>query len=167
VAQQYALDFMQSQIGKTDIANAIQLFRREFRNPYLEFLFKGVNARTFNMEFTFTPKNEKEARSARNIINLFKFHQMPEYNRDNVLGEFYLYPSEFDIYIFGTNTENKFINKFSTSALTSCTVSYNGSGQHSFFREDSELGASPTVTHLALQFSELELMTRQRISQGY
>jgi hypothetical protein len=47
-------------------------------NPNAEMVFQGVPFRSFQFPFEFAPKNEKEKDSVQKIINLFKFHMMPE-----------------------------------------------------------------------------------------
>jgi hypothetical protein len=163
----YGLDFMNANLGGTELGNAASILKREFRNPYMEFLFKGVSARSFNLNFKFSPRSQIETNRVRDIIHKFKYHQLPEYNRDNALGVFYTYPSEFDITFFSNTTENKYLFKMSTCALTECRINYTGAGQWSAFREIDGEGAAPTHIEMSLTFTELELLSRQRISQGF
>lgn len=151
---------------------AIQTNLRQARNPYMEFLFRGVQQRSFTFEFKFTPRSEDEARRVRDIIRLFKLHALPEV-REGVNGIYYRYPSEFDVVFMANGKENNFLHKISTCALVNIDVNYTGAGTQSFHRETiadastGELGASPTHTNITLQFMELELMSQQRIEEGY
>ena len=47
-------------------------------NPRMELAFKSVPFRTFTFEFEFAPKNQIELDMQHKIIQLFKFHMLPE-----------------------------------------------------------------------------------------
>lgn len=151
------------------VADAISAKFREARNPHMEFLFRGVQLRTFTFDFLFTPRSAEEAVNVYNIIKLFKVNAVPEI-RDNAVGVFYKYPAEFDILFISNGSENKFLHRISTCALTNIAVSYSTAGQNSMHQsislEDGQ-GAPPTHTTLSLSFTELEIMSKQRMEQGF
>jgi hypothetical protein len=162
------LDFSQVALSETELANTAELLRRQFRNPYMEFLFKGVSARTFSLEFKFMPRNLKESQNVRNIIRVFKESALPELiESGGFLGSFYRYPNDFDIYLMSNTTENKFLHKMSTCALTNVSENYTPQGQTSFFENVTGEGNAPTAIRLSLTFTELELMTRARAEAGF
>lgn len=152
------------------LGDVISANLREARNPHMEFLFRGVQQRVFSFDFNFTPKSEEEARRVRRILQLFKKHALPEV-RESAAGVFYEYPAEFDILFISNGTENDFLHKISTCALTSIDVNYTGAGINSMHRNietgDGGRGTPPTHTQVSLQFTELELMSQQRIEQGF
>lgn len=141
------------------------------RNPNMEFLFRSVAPREFEFEFNFTPKSEKEARTIREIIQLFKIHSMPRVNSSNLAGVFYDLPAEFEILFISNGKENKFVHKISTSALSGIEIDYSAAGVNSKHPEidlgNGDRGSPSTHTNLVLSFTELEIMSRQRMEEGF
>ena len=75
-------------------------------------------------------------------------------------------PSQFDIhYMFlskaGATSENNFYNRIATCVLQDCKVNYTPNGVKSF--EDG----GPTATTMALTFKEIELLTKDKIAEGF
>ena len=69
-----------------------------------------------------------------------------------------------------TTQVNNFLNRISTSVLTSCNVTYGGE-RVQFFRPtttwDGLDGAPPVETNIELSFQEIEIITRERIGVGF
>ena len=133
-------------------------------NPYMEVLFDKMELRTFSYNFTFAPKNKQETEDVQKIIALFRFHMSPELK--GAANRFLTLPSEFDIHYMyqdqaGQASENDFYNKIATCVLTNCEVNYTPDGVKSFE------GGAPTKITMALTFQETELLTKQRINEGY
>ena len=133
-------------------------------NPYMEVLFDAMQLRTFNYSFVMSPRNEDEAYEIQRIIQLFRFHMAPELKGGQ--SRFLGLPSQFDIHYMylskeGIASENNYYNKVSTCVLESCAVDYTPSGVKSF--EDG----GPTQTTMSLKFKEVELLTKDRISEGF
>jgi hypothetical protein len=136
-------------------------------NNHLEVIFNGIDFRQFNFTFRFTPESEEEALNVDNIIRAFKFYSAPEI-LTGWSGRFWIYPAEFDIQYYANGKENLFLNKISTCALTNMNVNYTPTDHWSAFRSHSRLQGAPSVcTDLTLQFTELELITKKRILEGY
>lgn len=151
-----------------ELGRSAELLRREFRNPYIEMAFNNVSRRTFDLEFKFFPRNQQEAENVRNIITTLREASLPEITATGgILGSFFSYPSEFDISFMSYDHENKFIHKFSTSALTNMTVNYAAQGQTAFHKNIPGEGSPPVATSLSLSFMEMELMNADRAKQGY
>ena len=136
----------------------------EASNPYMEVLFDQMSLRTFTYNFQFAPRNQEEAEEVQNIIQLFRFHMAPEL-RPNV-NRYVGLPSQFDIhYMFlskdGAASENNYYNRIATCVLTDCKVNYTPIGVKSF--EDG----GPVQTTMTLSFKEIELLTKDKIAQGY
>ena len=136
----------------------------EASNPYMEVLFDQMQLRTFTYNFQFAPRNEDEAFEVQSIIQLFRFHMAPEL-RPNV-NRYVGLPSQFDIhYMFlskdGVASENNYYNKIATCVLQDCKVNYTPNGVKSF--EDG----GPTQTTMTLTFKEIELLTKDKIAQGF
>jgi len=133
-------------------------------NPYMEVLFDAMALRTFTYNFNFAPKNEQEAIEVKKIIQIFRFHMTPELRGGQ--SRFLGLPSQFDIhYMFlskdGVASENNFYNKIATCVLQNCAVNYTPNGVKSF--EDG----GPTTTTMTLTFKETELLTKDKINQGF
>ena len=62
--------------------------------------------------------------------------------------------------------ENQFINKISECVLTNMNVSYGGDRYKTHEGIDGD-GAPPIETTISLSFSELELITREKIHEGF
>ncbi len=134
----------------------------------MELSFKGVNRRTFSFSFVFMPKSEKEAKTIEQIVHLFKFHAHPNYV-DGTKGRQMTIPDTFDIQYMYQDSVNNFINKISTCFLKDITVAYGGD-RFTAHRPTEGLqgkGAPATRTSLTLTFQEMEILTRERIDQGF
>ena len=133
-------------------------------NPYMEVLFDKMALRTFTYNFTFAPRNTDERDDVQKIIRLFRFHMAPELRGDH--NRFLTLPSTFDIHYMyqteeGKASENDFYNRIATCVLENCTVDYTPGGVRSF------TDGSPTQITMSLQFKETELLTKERINQGF
>ena len=136
----------------------------EADNPYMEVLFDSMSLRTFTYNFNMAPRNEQEAYEIQRIIQLFRFHMAPELRPG--INRYLGLPSQFDIhYMFlsrdGQASENSFYNKISTCVLQDCKINYTPNGVKSF--EDG----GPTATTMALTFKEIELLTKDKIAEGF
>jgi len=129
-------------------------------NPQLEVLFKGTDMREFQFDFLFSPYNASEAQSVVDIIKRFKFHQAPEVVVDSV-GRFFIPPSEFDIEFKNNGQTNEKIHKIGTCVLTSMNVDYAPNGWSAF------PDGTPTNIRMTLNFMETEIVTKQRVKEGY
>lgn len=131
-------------------------------NPQLELAFKSVPFRTFSFPFELVPKSQKELDSIHKIINLFKFHMMPEKYSVGHLAA----PSEFQITYMYRDNANMYIPKISRCALENMEVDYSPEGVFTTFKGDDK-GAAPVIIKMDLQFKEMEIMTKQTIAEGY
>ena len=131
----------------------------------LELAFKGINKRNFQYTFKMTPKDRKEVEMIRKIIFAFKSNMMPEFVGGNRGGRRLLVPNTFDIAYMYTGNQNLHLHNISTCVLENMTVSYGGD-RYRTFEADAE-GAQPVETTITLAFKEMELITRERIFEGY
>lgn len=125
-------------------------------NNNLELLFNGPKLRTFQYNFRFTPRDDKEAREIRQIIRVFKRNLAPSQTSD---GLFLASPNVFRLkYIYGnTQDQHPFLNKIGICALTDMSVNYTPDGTYMTYGEDGSM-TSYTMT---LQFSELNPIYRE------
>ena len=133
-------------------------------NPFMEVLFTTMGVREFTYNFNFAPRNSDETTEVQQIIQLFRFHMAPEMQKAN--SRYLTLPSEFDIhYMFkgpnGQGLENDYFNRIATCVLVSVDVNYTPNGVRSF--EDG----SPTQIQMGLTFRETEILTKEKINQGY
>ena len=162
-----------------DAEGASDLYNKAFgnaTNPYMEVFFGGMELRTFQYNFTFAPKNQNETDDVQAIIQLFRFHMTPELQGENM--RYLTLPSTFDIHYMyqhsvtktgrrGTRAtidvaqENNFYNKIATCVLNNVAVDYSSNGVKSF------ADGAPTSITMSLQFTETEILTKERIEQGF
>jgi len=136
-------------------------------NPYLEVAYTSMGVRTFSYTFKFAPKSANETEDVQAIIQAFRFHMAPELKGTN--HRYLTLPSTFDIhYMFQSAIkdeiqakENSFYNKIATCVLTSCDVNYTPDGVKSFG------DGAPTQISMTLAFMETEMLTKQKINEGF
>ena len=153
--------------GTYEFANKI--FGRA-TNPYMEVLFKEMPLRSFDYTFTFQPKDQRERDDVQNIIKTFRFHMAPELQEQNM--RFMGIPSTFDIHYMYQGTDknvpldwrnaeqNSYLNKIATCILTQCDVTYNDAAKS--FKD-----GSPQSISMALSFTETEMITKEKINEGF
>ena len=136
-------------------------------NPYIEVTYNSINMRTFSYGFKFAPTSKKETEEVQAIIKLFRFHMVPELKGD--IHRYLTLPSTFDIhYMFQSGMddqdlarENSFYNKIATCVLEDCTVDYTPTGVRSF------ADGAPTQITMDLKFKETEMLTKQKVRDGF
>ena len=145
-----------------------QLERGTVVTPRMEMMFEGVGRRSFSYTFNFIPKSEQEALVVEEIIQHFKFYMMPAYSNPNTRREMDI-PGTFDIQYMYRGSENSFINKVSTCFLTQVDVQY-GDAKFKTYEEATGLrgkGLPPQKSQIQLSFSEIELLSQDKIADGF
>lgn len=155
----------------------------------MELQFDGVDRRDFSYEFTFIPKSEQEAKVVEEIVYAFKKNMMPSYvdqvNLGSIKGleitakfngKIMKTPNIFDIEYQHKGKRNPFLNRVSSSYLTSVDVSYGGDRFKAYEStttnarkgyEGGGEGPPPQKTTLSLNFREIEMMSKERIEAGF
>ena len=136
--------------------------------PRMELMFEGVGRRSFNYTFVFIPKSEQEAKIVEKIVQAFKENMMPEYTNETTRREMKI-PNTFDISYRYRNAENSFLNKISECFLTKADVQY-GADRFTAYEETKSIhgsGPPPQKTTLTLAFTELEVLSKESIKQGF
>tara|TARA_B110000285_G_C15028947_1_gene565669 strand:+ start:51 stop:1247 length:1197 start_codon:yes stop_codon:yes gene_type:complete len=133
-------------------------------NPFMEVMFNKMELRSFNYTFTFRPRNSAETDDVQAIIQLFRFHMAPELKGGN--NRYLTLPSTFDIHYMyqqdqDTANENNFYSKIATCVLQSVDVDYTPNGVKSFH------DGAPTQITMGLSFMETELLTKDKVNQGF
>ena len=139
-------------------------FKGQAKNPNLESVFKAVPFREFTFPFTFAPKNEKEKDSVHKILQLFRFHMLPE--QQSGANGYFNVPSEFQITYMYRDNENSYLPRISRCVLKNTTIDYAPEGVVSTLTPD-ERGAPPTLITMNLTFGETEIMTKETVAKGF
>jgi hypothetical protein len=147
--------------GAVPLANKV--FGRA-ENPFVEVFFNSMQIRSFTYNFNFAPRNEAETAEIQQIIQLFRYHMAPELQGKN--SRYLTLPSEFDIHYMykaenGNSFENDFYNRVATCVLENVNTNYTPGGVRSF------ANGAPTQITMSLTFKETELLTKEKINQGY
>lgn len=141
-----------------NFSDALQAGTAMAPNPFREQIFRNVQTREFTFKYKFLPRSASEAANVKDIVKTFKLHMHPEISGG---GLFYIYPSTFDIAYYYRGQENTNFHKISTCVLEDLNVDYGGQGFNTF------ADGMPTEVNLSLRFRELEVLTKERIDQGY
>jgi hypothetical protein len=133
-------------------------------NPMLELVYSSPNFRTFDFQFLFYPRDEKEAFQVQEIINEFRFHQAPEIVKD--AQGFLIPPSEFDIKFYYGGKQNPNLQQISTCVLANINVDYAPNGFVSYEvdgQTSPRIGGTgmPVAIRLDLEFQEVTYLTKQ------
>ena len=120
-------------------------------NPNMELLFSGPEMRSFNFNFTLTPRDPEEARTVRKIIRSMKRNMAPQRSESNV---FLKTPRIFKLeYIYGEgNMPHPFLNKFKPCACRNFTVNYTPDGSYMTYAGEPSM----TSYQIAMAFGEIE-----------
>ena len=132
----------------------------------IELAFKGVGKRKFQYTFKMMPRSQAEADEIQKIIYAFKFNMLPEFT-DGIKGRKMKVPNTFDIQYMYQNEHNNYLNKISTCFLETMDVTYGGTRYKTFDSSSTLAGAPPVETTIELNFSEMETITRERVTEGF
>jgi hypothetical protein len=133
-------------------------------NPRKEVLFNGVAHRKFSYAYEFAPRSQEESNLVFEIIKLFRFYALP---KSQVGGIFLEFPGEFEIDFLevtedGSIIENEYINKIGRCVLSDISINYTPNSISSFHKN-----GAPTQINLDLTFQEIEIITQDRVAEGY
>lgn len=127
-------------------------------NPQKDQYFKDVNFRSFDFSWVFSPRSKQEAKNIFNIIKQFKYHMLPRETDDGIM---WIYPSEFDIVHVWNGKPNPYLPRHTASVLTNVSVDYGDNGIQ--FMSNG----FPAIINLSLSFTELAVVTKKDIEEGY
>lgn len=128
-------------------------------NPKKEQVFKGVDFRSFQINYQFFPRDNTEAQKVRNIIHAFKYHMHPEFKDED--GFLYIYPSEFDIVYYSGNQENFNLHKHTSCVLKDMNINYTPQGQF-----NSLENGMPLQINIDMTFLELAIVTKEKVKEN-
>ena len=152
-------------LGLSGTREALEISSGEIFADRMELAFKGVDRRSFQYTFKMIPKNSREADEIRKIVFAFKSNMLPELtegkDRDTMTT-----PNTFNIQYMYKGKENDYVHRVSECFLENVQVSYGGD-RYKTFEPHADDGAPPVETSITLAFKEIEIITRERIFQGY
>ncbi len=157
-------------LSGADVEGATRKILGKAVNPALEAIFEAVDLRNFDFNFRFTPRNEAEFRTVDAIIKLFKFHMHPERTPGQNIGRHLIFPSEFDLQFMFGGVENAWIPFASSCVLNKMNVNYGPGGETQFLKPIDVPGGKappPSEINMSLSFTETEIMTKEKIAEGF
>ena len=131
----------------------------------MELAFKGINKRQFQYTFKMMPRNQRESDEIKKIVHAFKFNMLPEFEGSDLTGRSFIVPNTFDIEYMYNGKQNQYLHKISTCVLESMNVTYGGD-RYKTYTATAE-GAPPQETTISLNFKEMEMITRERVEDGF
>lgn len=139
---------------------AISRMAGKIANPRKEQLFKQVEFRKFSMNFQLGARSVKDMENIESIIRILKYHAYPELTSGKYL---WIYPAQFDIVHYFQDDVNTHMPRHATSVLTNITVDYGGGQNFLSVHRDG----SPAIIDLKLEFTEIAMLSRDSIKNGY
>jgi hypothetical protein len=139
-------------------------------NPMIELMYTAPDFRSFQFEFMFYPRSEREALEVQRIIDRFRFHQAPELMGGLTAQTGLLIPpSEFDIKFFYAGRQNPNLPPIATCVLKSVQVNFapRGFSAYETVGENSAaLGRTgmPVAIQMTLSFQETTYITKEDFS---
>ena len=136
----------------------IAMERGKIITPRMEMMFSGIGRRSFSYDFMFIPKSKQESDRVEEIIKMFKIHMHSSFVGGDVR-EMEI-PNYFNIRYMYRGNENKHLNKISTCVLTKLDVNY-GSDRYVSYDD-----GAPQTTKISMGFTEMEIITRDKIENA-
>ena len=152
--------------GLEGARDRFQAQRGYVKAPKMELFFRGIGKRKFQYTFKMIPRNQQEMQEIRKIVASFKLNMLPEFVDGNRASRRLTVPNTFDIQYMYNGKENDYLHKISTCVLENMNVSYSGEGKYQTFTADDE-GAPPLSTEITLNFQEMEIITKERVAEGF
>lgn len=146
--------------GSETLLTEMSLKTRQIENPFNVHLFKGVTRRSFKFSFNLIPRSYGEAKAIEAITRIFRQYAHP---KRSPAGRFLDFPAEFSISFLYKNQENIRLPRIRKCALTGINLTY-GENTFTATKPDPTGMVSPTKATLELEFSELEVLTQQSIT---
>jgi hypothetical protein len=141
------------------------LFTGGVINPMLEMLYSSPAFRSFNFEFMFYPRDEREALEVQNILERLRFHQAPELDASSS-GVLLIPPSEFELQFYYAGKPNPNLPPIARCVLTNVSMDYAPNGWSSYEMPGEyspALGRTgmPSAIRVTLDFIETQFLTKK------
>ena len=147
------------------LVNATKINMGQIVNPRLQLLFKSKEIRTFNFTWELYPRNKDETNMIRDIVQQFRSFSSPSIEGN--LGLLAV-PGEFEVRFLNKNStttgfvENEWLPRILRFAINSISVDYSPQGIWGSFVDNSPLGVV-----LTMQISELYVVNKEKVEEGY
>lgn len=160
-----------AKLAANAMGNSGNQFTKTSTNTRRELMFDGVMPRRFSFTWTFYPKTPNESKALWDIVQMFKYHMLGEYDVETS-GLFINFPNTFDIEVHSNGKRNNWLPKTSTCALASMDLNYTPGGSYAFFEEmangkEQPDGAAPVGISISLEFAEIEIIYRNRLDPEF
>ena len=129
-------------------------------NPRNEAFYNSPSQRTFQFDFDFWPRNQREAEAVEKIIAIFKYNSAPGF-ADKTLQSVFTIPNYWRISYMYNNGENPHLNKIGACYCTDVQVDYAPDGQYTTFEN-----GMPVHTKMTVSMLEDRIITKQDIEAG-
>lgn len=150
-------------VGQTSLTSADPVlgglsgqFFKEIPNPHTSIFFKGLELRTFQFSWKFTPLSAGDSIMLQKILNAIKKRVLPTANTG-----FMQYPYMVQPTILYKGEESKKMGKFKKSMIRNIAVNYTEQGSSQFFYD-----GSPVSVQLTLGLQEIEYMLSNDIEES-
>lgn len=134
--------------GLSSAGAAQELASGKVRNPYKEQLFKQVEFRTFNFNFTFLPDSAGEAGNILEMFRVLRGAMLPARSKD---GFYLVYPAQFTLTYMYKGSRNPDVPGIGTCVLTDMSTKYGGNDFVTF----AGTAGKPAEMTLSMKFKEI------------
>ena len=158
-------------VGESELSNFFRARLGFAENPKNEMIFKGPKRGSFSFEFEFAPRTKKEADTALEIIEVFRYYMSPEVSLSTSI---LFAPQEFEITVVNLNSKftengetfgsevNTTMPKIGRCYLSNVKVNYTPDDRSAFFQN-----GQATRILLSLKFDQINFITKQGILDGF
>lgn len=148
-----------------NIKERSEIAQGRVRNHNLALLFKGIGFRQFSFTWKLAPKSETETTLLANIIRNLKLFSSPTLS--NPTAGWFGYPDEWALTFKsaqegGGVIDNPGLPKIGICVMNSIEVNYTPDGLYASFRD-----GNPTMVDLSINLTETEIVSREKIEEGY
>lgn len=138
-----------------ELGGVVDLAKGNVPNPHAALLFNGINLRSHQFSWKFSPMNTKDETSLMVILKQFKRHMLPNKKGLGAGGQgdsLLTYPDEVDVSFFGSDSG---LFKMKRSVITDLSI--NQSPEGPAFHAGT---GNPVFYAVSMTLREVEIMTR-------
>lgn len=132
-------------------------------NPHTTVMFTGIGLKTFQFDWTLSPKSAEESRTLKTIINEFRKATLPSYSSPvqgtgtSLDRSLLRYPKMVDIFFVGLDQSYYFY--FKTCMINQLNIDYSAANGNALYA--GENGAKPVMVNLTIGLTESAIHTRE------
>jgi hypothetical protein len=136
-----------------DIGGLTQQALGQIPNPHPTVFFKGLQLRSFPLNWRLVPKSSNEASTLKKILDEIKRNCLP---KKNAALDSLRYPNFVEIIPRGAAADK--IGKYKRTLVSSITINYTPEGTSAWFHD-----GYPVAVQLAMEFQEVENFTSEDV----